>query len=160
MAAQAAEELGSVRLGFEQEGHLLRREGDSFVKAFNTRVFLADFADVLPTFFVDMSRALRALGTPLEKFTMEAPHGMPELNVRYDDALPAADSHARFKLAFRAVARQHGFVGSFMQKPFADMPGAGFHGHVSVADATDGADRFAAAGDARGLGLSPAAYHF
>ena len=160
MAAQATAELGTVRLGYEQEGHLLRRDGDRFVKAFNTRVFLADFADVLPTFFVEMTRALRALGTPLEKFTMEAPHGMPELNVRYDDALPAADAHARFKLAFRAIARQHGFVGSFMPKPFEDMPGAGCHVHVSVADAEDGADRFANADDARGLGLSSTAYHF
>src|SRR3981081_731223 len=153
MAAQAAEELGSVRLGFEQEGHLLRREGDSFVKAFNTRVFLADFADVLPAFFLDMTRALRALGTPLEKFTMEAPHGMPELNVRYDDALPSADAHVRFKMAFRGVARQHGFVGSFMPKPFEDMPGAGCHVHVSVAGADDGADRFAHAADPPGLRL-------
>jgi glutamine synthetase len=160
LANLAAEEVGTVRLGFEQEGHLLRRDGDRFVKAFDTRVFLADFQDLLPGFFLDMSRALRAMGTPLEKFTVESPHGMPELNVRYDDALPAADAHARFKLAFRAIARQHGFVGSFMPKPFEDMPGAGCHVHVSVADSADGADRFADDQDPRGLGLSRTAYHF
>src|SRR3982074_2690045 len=107
-----------------------------------------------------MSRALRAMGTPMEKFTIESPHGMPELNVRYDDALPAADAHARFKLAFRAVARRHGFVGSFMPKPFEDVPGAGCHVHVSVANPADGTDRFAGDDDGRGLGLSNIAYSF
>lgn len=160
VAAEASRELGTVRLGFEQEGHLLRSDGERYVKAFQTRVFLADFPDLLPEFFLDMSRALRAMGTPMEKFTIEAPHGMPELNVRYDDALPAADAHARFKLAFRAVARQHGFVGSFIPKPFEDVPGAGCHVHVSVAHPDSGADQFGASDDARGLGLSKHAYHF
>jgi glutamine synthetase len=160
MVAQATDELGIVRLGFEQEGHLLRRDGDRFVKAFQTRVFLSDFADLLPEFFLQMSRTLRALGTPMEKFTIESPHGMPELNVRYDDALPAADAHVRYKLAFRAVGRQHGFVGSFIPKPFEDMPGAGCHVHISVADARDGADRFGASDDPRGMGLTDTAYHF
>jgi glutamine synthetase len=160
MAARASEEIGIVRLGFEQEGHLLRRDGDRYVKAFVTRVFLADFPDLLPEFFLEMSRALRAMGTPMEKFTIESAHGMPELNVRYDDALPAADAHARFKLAFRAVARRHGFVGSFMPKPFEDVPGAGCHVHVSVANPADGTDRFAGDDNGRGLGLSNIAYSF
>lgn len=160
IAAEASQELGTVRLGFEQEGHLLRRDGERYVKAFETRVFLADFPDLVPEFFLKMSRALRAMGTPMEKFTIESPHGMPELNVRYNDALPAADAHARFKLAFRALARQHGYVGSFMPKPFEDVPGAGCHVHVSVADRDTGADRFAAGDDARDLGLSRCAYHF
>jgi glutamine synthetase len=158
--AQALQELGRVRLGFEQEGHLLRRDGDRFVPAFNTRFFSADFPDYIPRFFLDMTHALRTMGTPLEKFTVEGSHGMPELNVRYNDPLPAADAHARFKLAFRAIARQHGLVGSFMPKPFAEYPGAGCHVHISVADPDSAEDRFAAAADARGLGLSDLAYYF
>jgi glutamine synthetase len=159
-AAQSLEELGTVRLGFEQEGHLLRRDGDRYVPAFNTRVFLADFPDHLPGFFLDMKRALAGMGSPLEKFTVEGAHGMPELNVRYNDPLAAADAHARFKLAFRAIARQHGLVGSFMPKPFADFPGAGLHVHISVADADTGGDRFADPRDPRGIGLSELAYYF
>jgi len=85
---------------------------------------------------------------------------MPELNVRYNEPLPAADAHARFKLAFRAIARQHGLVGSFMPKPFANYPGAGCHVHISVADKDTGADRFADPLDTRGIGLSELAYHF
>jgi glutamine synthetase len=160
VARQSLEELGIIRLGFEQEGHLLRREGDRFVPAFNTRVFSADFPDHIPGFFLDMTRALHTMGSPLEKFTVEGAHGMPELNVRYDDPLPAADAHARFKLAFRAIARQHGFVGSFMPKPFAEFPGAGCHVHISVEDARSGGDRFADPADARGIGLSELAYQF
>src|SRR5207244_283298 len=151
VVSQSLEELGTVRLGFEQEGHLLRRDGDRYVPAFNTRVFLADFPDHIPRFFLDMTRALGAMGSPLEKFTVEGAHGMPELNVRYDYPLPAADAHARFKLAFRAIARQQGLVGSFMPKPFADFPGAGCHVHISVADTATGADRFADAHDVRGI---------
>jgi glutamine synthetase len=157
---QAFEELGTVRLGFEQEGHLLRRDGDRYLPAFNTRLFSADFPDRIPRFFLDMTHALRTMGSPLEKFTVEGSHGMPELNVRYNDPLPAADAHARFKLAFRAIARQHGLVGSFMPKPFADFPGAGCHVHISVADPDTGEDRFADASDTRGMGLSELAYYF
>jgi len=157
---QAFEELGIVRLGFEQEGHLLRRDGDRYLPAFNTRFFSADFPDLIPRFFLDMTHALRTLGTPLEKFTVEGSHGMPELNVPYNDPLPAADAHARFKLAFRAIARQHGLVGSFMPKPFADFPGAGCHVHISVAEPDTGEDRFADASDKREMGLSELAYYF
>jgi glutamine synthetase len=157
---QANQELGTVRLGFEQEGHLLRRDGDRYAPAFNTRFFSADFPDLIPRFFLDMTHALRTMGSPLEKFTVEGSHGMPELNVPYNDPLPAADAHARFKLAFRAIARQHGFVGSFMPKPFADFPGAGCHVHISVADPDTGEDRLADASDTRGMGLSELAYSF
>jgi glutamine synthetase len=143
LAAEAAGELGVLRLGFEQEGHLLRREGDRLAPSFETRVFLADFPDLAPGFFLDMTRALAALGTPLEKFTIEGSQGMPELNVPFNDPLPAADEHARFKLAFRAIARQHELLGTFMPKPFADRPGAGCHVHISLAEGETGADRFA-----------------
>lgn len=48
VAADAAAELGIVRLGFEQEGHLIRRDGERYVKAFTTHVFMADFAEEVP----------------------------------------------------------------------------------------------------------------
>jgi glutamine synthetase len=86
---------------------------------------------------------------------------MLELNVRYNDALPAADQHVRFKLAFRALTRKHGLLGSFIPKPFEDMPGAGCHVHVSVAEPGSGRDLLGGAGDdPRGLGLSETGYHF
>jgi glutamine synthetase len=160
LAEQAGRELGVVRLGFEQEGHLIRREGDRYVKAFNTRFFLADFQEELPEFFVEMAQALRAFDTPMEKFTVEGPHGMLELNARYDDALPSADKHVRFKLAFRAIARRQGYIGSFIPKPFEDVPGAGCHVHISLADPRSGGDLLGDDRDPRGLGLSPLGYAF
>jgi glutamine synthetase len=159
VAREATAELGVVRLGFEQEGHLLRRDGDRLAPSFETRVFLADFPDQAPGFFLDMTRTLAALGTPLEKFTIEGSQGMPELNVPFNDALPAADEHARFKLAFRAISRQHGLLGTFMPKPFADRPGAGCHVHISLADGETGTDRFAPSAAEAGA-LSETGRHF
>jgi glutamine synthetase len=159
-ALTAADELGLVRLGFEQEGHLIGKQGTTYVKAFDTRFFLADFQEQMPEFFLEMTRGLRALGSPLEKFTIEGAHGMLELNTRYDTALASADKHVRFKLLFRALARRFGVIGSFLPKPFADAVGAGCHVHISIADQSSGLDVFGDPTDTRGFGLSRRAYAF
>jgi len=68
---------------------------------------------------------------------------MFEVNFAAAAPLEAADRYFRFKHAFRAVARRHGYVGTFMPKPFPGKTGAGLHVHIGCGDGADG-DLFAA----------------
>ena len=50
------------------------------------------------------------------------------------DALKAADDAVLFKRAVRGIARRHGFIASFMAKPYGDRAGSGLHVHFSLLD--------------------------
>ncbi|MES2263840.1 MAG: type III glutamate--ammonia ligase [Pseudomonadota bacterium] len=105
--------------------------------------------------------ALDACGLQVFQIDHEDACGQFEINYRYADALKAADNFMLFKMAAQHLAEEEGLLFSMMPKPFADRPGSGLHFHLSLADA-DGGQLFSAGeqGDARGLGLSPLAYHF
>jgi len=79
----------------------------------------------------DLSAALELFDVPVEKLTAEGGWAMFEVNFEQARPLEAAERYFRYKQAFRIVAREHGMVGSFMPKPFADGVGAGLHVHVS-----------------------------
>jgi glutamine synthetase len=59
-----------------------------------------------------------------------------------------------------AVAEAAGMQATFMPKPFTRLTGNGLHTHLSLWSASCDDELFAAAGDPRGLGLSPMAYHW
>jgi glutamine synthetase len=50
-------------------------------------------------------------------------------------ALAAVDEAVQFKRLVKGVAARHGFVASFMAKPFTQRAGSGAHLHLSLADA-------------------------
>ena len=55
-----------------------------------------------------------------------------EINLRYADALTAADRAFLLKAAVKDVAAMNGLVATFMGKPFNDQGGSGTHLHVSL----------------------------
>ncbi len=65
-----------------------------------------------------------------------------EINWTYADALTTADRTTFFKWMVRTVAEQHGLWATFMPKPFGNLTGNGAHIHLSIADATTGANLF------------------
>jgi glutamine synthetase len=157
LAATAADEIGTVGLGFEQEGYVLRRNQGRYEPVVLGKQMQGETLDLLDDFVQDLTAALQVMSVPVEKMTAEGGPGMFEVNFRQAEPLEAAERYFRFKQAFRGVARGHGMVGTFMPKPFAEGPGAGLHVHVSCAG-IDGTDAF---GDGRpGAGLSPLGRHF
>jgi glutamine synthetase len=58
-----------------------------------------------------------------------------------DNPLQAADNAQLLKQVIKSVSRKHGYMASFMAKPFGDRDGNGFHTHVSVLD-TEGDNIF------------------
>lgn len=128
-------ELGSVSLGFEQEGYVLSKEGARYRPVVAGKQMQPEILDRLDGFVSDLTSALFSMDVPVEKMTAEGGAGMFEVNVRQAAPLESAERWFRCKQAFRIVAREHGMVGTFMPKPFADLVGAGLHVHLSCLDA-------------------------
>lgn len=75
------------------------------------------------------------MAVPLDGLLKELAPGQYELNLHHvDDPLAAADNAQLLKQVIKGVARKHGYIASFMPKPFGDRDGNGFHTHVSVLD--------------------------
>ncbi|MDB2407378.1 glutamine synthetase family protein [Jannaschia sp.] len=75
---------------------------------------------------------LVAAGVPVENSKGEAETGQEELNIRYADALTAADHHVISKQAIKEIAEQHGHAATFLPKWRADKVGSAAHIHQSM----------------------------
>ena len=73
-----------------------------------------------------------AMGIPIEQSNPEYAPGQVEVNMRYDSALLAADRVVMFRSLVKQLATRHGYLASFMAKPFIDLGGNGFHLHYSL----------------------------
>ncbi|EAB6717655.1 glutamine synthetase [Escherichia coli] len=61
--------------------------------------------------------------------------GQFEINLQHcDDPLRAADDAALLKRVIKTAARKHGYVATFMAKPYGERAGSGMHVHASFAD--------------------------
>ncbi len=91
-----------------------------------------EFADVLH----EMRDACDAMDLRLDTLVKELAPAQYELNQHHiGDALQAADTAQMLKRVIKGVALKHGYVATFMPKPFANEDGNGFHTHISVLDA-------------------------
>ena len=73
-----------------------------------------------------------AIGIPIEQSNPEYAPGQVEVNMRYDSALLAADRVVMFRSLVKQLATRHGYLASFMAKPFIHLGGNGFHLHYSL----------------------------
>ncbi|MGB5490333.1 MAG: glutamine synthetase family protein, partial [Woeseiaceae bacterium] len=90
-----------------------------------------EFGEVLH----EMREACEAMDLKLDTLVKELAPGQYELNQHHlGDALQAADNAQMLKRVIKGVAQKHGYVATFMPKPFAHADGNGFHTHISVLD--------------------------
>lgn len=101
----------------------------------------------------DIVMNLEDMGLIIEASHHEVAPAQHEIDLRYDEALAAADNIMTFKLAARTIAKRHGLHATFMPKPKFGVNGSGMHINMSLHK--DGRNVF---GD--GSGPSQAAYHF
>ncbi|MEI4232822.1 glutamine synthetase family protein [Roseovarius sp. D22-M7] len=90
--------------------------------------------DAFDAFLTALYSAGAEMGIPVETAISEAGIGQFELTLRHQTALRAADDTWLFKTMITGLARQHGYVATFMAKPFAEDTGNGMHMHFSVLD--------------------------
>lgn len=93
-------------------------------------------------FLNDVYACCKLQNIPADSALAEYGIGQFEINLQHgDDALKAADDAVYFKRLIKGIARKHGFIASFMAKPYPDSPGCGMHVHFSLVDA-DGKNIF------------------
>ena len=86
-------------------------------------------------------RTAGACGFPLESWSSEYDEAAYEVNIRYRDAIPAADESFLFRLLVREVAARHGKLATFLGRPFNDRGGSGLHVNFSFRS-EDGSNAF------------------
>ena len=82
----------------------------------------------------EMEDAVAAMGLPLIATNQEYFGSQWEINLRYDDALKAADDAHLLKLVVKEIASTHGLVATFMGKPMQELGTSGYHLHLSMWD--------------------------
>ncbi|MDZ7709778.1 MAG: glutamine synthetase family protein [Roseovarius sp.] len=97
--------------------------------------------DAFDAFLSALYSAGAEMGIPVESAISEAGIGQFELTLHHQSALRAADDTWLFKNLIKGLARRHGYVATFMAKPFDSDSGNGMHMHFSVLDA-DGRNVF------------------
>jgi glutamine synthetase len=141
-----------VKAAYEPELALFRRdETGAVVPADTTGMFTLDGLDVHAALFSEISTTLEQMGIAVEQVAPEYGPGQIEINIRPANALKAADDLVTLRDVVKAIARNHGVIGSFMPKPFESGAGNGLHIHLSLWSADGKTELMADAGSANGL---------
>jgi glutamine synthetase len=80
----------------------------------------------------ELRRQLIAYGIPVEGYNREHGEGMYEINLRYDDAVAAADKAMLYKSAAKEVSARSGVIPTFMAKYSDTLDGCSGHIHQSL----------------------------
>ena len=80
----------------------------------------------------EIMQALIKMNIIVEMGHHEVSKGQHEIDIKYSDALSAADNVATFKYTTKAIAQKHGLIASFMPKPVFGINGSGMHCHQSI----------------------------
>jgi glutamine synthetase len=103
----------------------------------------------------DIRNALVDMGIHIEASNVEYGPAQIEVNLRFTNALSAADETCMFKQCVKEVARNHGFRASFMPKIWQEQSGSGYHVNQSLRK-TDGDGAFLTADE----GMSDVMRHY
>ena len=110
-------------------------------------------------FITDLTSCVIESGLDVYQIDHEDANGQFEINFTYSDAVTSSDRYILFKMAASSIAKHHGFLASFMPKPFSNKTGNGMHMHLSLGN-SNVSNAFADDKDKRHLGLSKLAYQF
>jgi len=127
----ASKQIGVPEFAFEQEGYLLVRSGDGYEPAYRGHGWGSELLDIHQLFIDELVDATSKMALPIERMQVEGGYSQFEAALKHGPPIEAAQNYFRFKQAFRAIARRHDLVGSFMPKPLPNRDGSGLHVHMS-----------------------------
>ncbi len=139
-AAEAAEAGYTFRFGAEQEFYLFEQNEDSGEKTPYDRAGYMDIApdDRSENVRREICLTLEQMGIRPESSHHEEGPGQNEIDIRYSDALTAADNIQTLQTVVKTVAFRNGLTADFSAKPLDGEPGNGFHINCSVVPDGDG----------------------
>jgi glutamine synthetase len=130
----------TVAMAFEPEGSVLHQEPDGgWVYASEAPIFSTTRIAEMSDFVGLVIDYAQAMGITVEKVSAEA-GGTMEFNMPPSAPLAACDRLVQFRAAFKAAARQCGYVGTLVPRAVTGGPICGIHLHVSVLQADSGRD--------------------
>lgn len=138
-----------IQVGTELEFYLLDPETKK-PKDSGIAVYSLDRAAELEHVLGPIRQQINEMGIPIEQSNPEYAAGQVEVNIRYDEALLAADRVVMFRSLVKQLAYAHGYQATFMAKPFFEESGSGFHTHYSLWK--DGKNLFSDAGKLSQMG--------
>ena len=129
---ERAAEMGfEVKVGAELEFYLLDPE-TNLPRDRGTQVYNLNRASEMEHVLGPIRTHINTMGIPIEQSNPEYAPGQVEVNIRYGEALQAADRAILFRSLVKDLARQQDYLATFMAKPFTDQSGNGFHTHHSL----------------------------
>ena len=153
-ASRAWEDMGLVpQVAFELEFYLLEPGEDGMwqpVSIPGHRVYGTGMSVDPSGTIDDVVNVALGCGFPVESWCSEYDNAAYEVNIRYDDAIPAADEAFLFKLLVRETCERHGKLATFLGRPLGDRGGSGLHINLSFRRA-DGSNAFHDPNDPEGL---------
>jgi glutamine synthetase len=129
-------ELGySVQVALEPEFYLLTPgEHGDYAPVNATRMFSQAGLATEHVFIDRVIDELRGMGVTVAQLGKEYGPGQYEMSVRHADPIRAVDDYFSLKEAVRDLAREQGYVVTFMPKPYAHWSGNSLHVHLSLWD--------------------------
>ncbi|MFA6431535.1 MAG: type I glutamate--ammonia ligase [Candidatus Margulisiibacteriota bacterium] len=120
--------------GPEVEFYLFKREDGKNTTIPHDQGGYFDYSpkDMASSVRKDIVIALEAMGMVAEMSHHECGPGQHEIDIRYADALTAADNAITLKYTIKAIAQKHDLYASFMPKPLYKQAGSGMHVHQSL----------------------------
>jgi glutamine synthetase len=138
---EALEALGyRVRTGFEYEFYLRDANGEPPYPGIQIFATLRNEFD--GAFVRQLIRDLRAVDVDIITANAEYGPGQQEINFAPDWGIAGADAAFSFKHGVKEIARQHGYVASFMTRPYGDQSSSGCHFHHALYRVADGGNAF------------------
>lgn len=159
-ALASANKLGyTYNCGPEVEFYLFKKEDGKITTSPHDIGGYFDYSprDMASNVRKDIVIALEAMGMEAEMSHHEVGPGQHEIDIRYSNALTAADNTITLKYTIKAIAQRYDLYASFMPKPLYGQAGSGMHVHQSLFD-KKGKNAFYDAKDK--YKLSKLAYHF
>lgn len=149
--ARAADQGYEVMTGVEFEFYLLDLETKELVDSGISVYGLARGA-MFEHVVGPIRNLCSEMGIQVEMSNPEYAPGQIEINLRYREALVSADNAMLFRNAVKEIAYNHGYLATFMAKPFFMESGNSFHMHQSLWK--DGRNVFSDGGRLSALGRS------
>lgn len=133
--ARARSQGFTLNVGPECEFFLFQTDGEGrpMVKTNDE----AGYFDLGPLDHGESTRREVCLNLEEMGFVVEASHhevapGQHEIDIKYSEAMDAADNIMTFKLAVKTLAQRNGLHATFMPKPLSGVSGSGMHINMSL----------------------------
>jgi glutamine synthetase len=125
------------QVAFEFELYLLRPDaigGWTSIDTPSSRVYGTGMAVDPDGVVGEIVDTAAACGLDVEAWCTEFDDAQFEINIRYQDAIAAADDAFLFRVLAHEVAQRRGHRATFMGRPFNDRGGSGLHVNISFRD--------------------------